>query len=65
MLLNPTSSSAPVPCSVRKVEAVATERKADKRRDQDPRNNNRNNPYPANDDNRDRRRNRLMLGKHA
>ncbi len=40
-----------------KVEPVANERKADKRRDQNPRNN-RNNPYPANDDNRDRRRNR-------
>lgn len=40
-----------------KVEPVATERKTDKRRDQNPRNN-RNNPYPANDDNRDRRRNR-------
>jgi superfamily II DNA/RNA helicase len=40
-----------------KVEPVATERRADKRRDQNPRNN-RNNPYPANDDNRDRRRNR-------
>ena len=38
-----------------KVEAVATERRTDKRRDQNPRNN-RNNPYPANDDNRDRRR---------
>ena len=36
---------------------MATERKTDKRRDQNPRNN-RNNPYPANDDNRDRRRNR-------
>jgi superfamily II DNA/RNA helicase len=40
-----------------KVEAVATERRADNRRNQNPRNN-RNNPYPANDDNRDRRRNR-------
>ncbi|MBX9469018.1 MAG: DEAD/DEAH box helicase [Rhizobium sp.] len=40
-----------------KVEPVATERRAEKRRDQNPRNN-RNNPYPANDDNRDRRRNR-------
>lgn len=40
-----------------KVEPVAAERKTDRRRDQNPRNN-RNNPYPANDDNRDRRRNR-------
>ena len=40
-----------------KAEPVATERRTDKRRDQNPRNS-RSNPPPANDDNRDRRRNR-------